>query len=121
MYIKQRGYWNAYTPSTLVDYVLPKYWMSKVYSQRSSILDPACGSGIFSLKLSPYCTYMLKDVETSYFLNYKILEINNRIEINEEAVRNCCLQLYLALFIIKSLLYLKNKPLPNLIFGTDKK
>lgn len=109
-----------YTPSVLVEFVLSQLLPPDRLATKPTILDPACGSGIFLVEAFRRIVryHVQRQEELSPESLRQILREQIRgIEINEEAVRVAAFSLYLALLHYQEPPTIRQKRLPNLIYN----
>ena len=121
---KQDDIKTHYTPSVLVEHVLSHLLLKERLATKPTILDPACGSGIFLVesfrRIVRYHVQqrrgkMLSPEELRQILKEQI----KGIEINEEAIHIAAFSLYLALLHYQEPPTIRTKRLPNLIYRED--
>ncbi len=108
-----------YTPSVLVEHVLSHLLPRERLATKPTILDPACGSGIFLVKsYRRIVRYRVQQQEklSPEALRQILKEQISGIEINEEAVRVAAFSLYLALLHYREPPTIRKKKLPHLIY-----
>lgn len=108
-----------YTPSVLVEYVLSHLLPLERLATKPTILDPACGSGIFLVEaFRRIVRYHVQQQErlSPEVLRQVLKEQIRGIEINEEAVRVAAFSLYLALLHYQEPPAIRKKKLPHLIY-----
>jgi type I restriction-modification system DNA methylase subunit len=110
-----------YTPSVLVEHVLSNILTREVLNNVPTILDPACGSGIFLVeafrRIVRHRVQHLHRPLTSDELRLILRDQIRGVEINTEATRIAAFSLYLALLHYQEPPeILGNKRLPKLIY-----
>ncbi|MGB8343434.1 MAG: N-6 DNA methylase [Ktedonobacteraceae bacterium] len=108
-----------YTPSVLVEHVLSHLLPRERLATKPTILDPACGSGIFLVEsFRRIVRYRVQKHEklSPEELRQILKEQIRGIEINEEAVRIAAFSLYLALLHYQEPPTIRKKKLPHLIY-----
>lgn len=100
----QKAHGTFYTPAFLADQVVSSTWSFLSESQKSNaiFLDPACGSGIFLVKIfQRLCQYFRESDPRSDILTWsKLVDTLRRVrgqDINPTAVQIAAFSLYLAL------------------------
>ncbi|HEY4035599.1 MAG TPA: N-6 DNA methylase, partial [Ktedonobacteraceae bacterium] len=119
--ISQDDVKTHYTPSVLVEHVLFHLLPKERLSTKPTILDLACGSGIFLVESFRRIVRHRMQEQKGETLSVKELhqilkEQIKGIEINEEAVRVAAFSLYLALLHYQEPPTIRTKKLPNLIY-----
>lgn len=128
-----KGTGSHYTPSVLAEFVLSEVLTPERLKTNPTILDPACGSGIFLVEaFRRIVRFNIKEKDR----NLNALELREilknqirGIEINENAIEITAFSLYLALLhyqepkdILEQIKMVapSDKPLPHLIYTSNK-
>ena len=122
---KQDDVKTHYTPSVLVEHVLFHLLPKECLATRPTILDPACGSGIFLVEsFRRIVRYRVQRQKGEPLAPDELRQIMREqirgIEINEEAVHVAAFSLYLALLHYQEPPTIRTKRLPNLIYRADQ-
>ncbi|HEY1349323.1 MAG TPA: DNA methyltransferase [Ktedonobacteraceae bacterium] len=122
---KQDDLQTHYTPDILVNHTLSHLLTLDRLALKPTILDPACGSGIFLVEsFRRIVRYRVKHQNGEMLAPETLREILRRqikgIELNEEAVRVAAFSLYLALLHYQESPTIRTKRLPNLIYRQEQ-